>query len=189
MFWVSVKLQTNTEAATRLSEVHARCWLGEQPPSGALRGNRVSQGPQLGQLQIWTSDHWPTEVKNCWNLTLHEDRLVELKNSATILFLFYSCRQPQCHNPKMPLLQTLPVRRMNIQDRRKKKPPNTMSKKGTRETRGRQEHGFNSLVWPLLQVLRCQSTLPRKLVFAVLFYISESWAEGEKLIAWACSAS
>jgi len=35
-------------------------------------------------------------------------------------------------------MQTLPIYRMNIQDRRKKKPPNTISKKAMRETRGMQ---------------------------------------------------
>lgn len=94
VFSVSVKLQTGTEEATCLSEIHAKCWLGEQPPSQALCGNTVSQGPQLGQVQVW-----PSEVKICWNFTLQEDMLVELKNSAAILFMQTTSRsQPQkCH--------------------------------------------------------------------------------------------
>lgn len=115
VFSVSVKLQTGTEAATHLSEIHARCWLGEQPPSQAVRGNTVSQGPQLGQLQIW-----PSEVKICWNFTLQEDRLVELKNSAAVLFMQTASRsQPQnatTVNPACP--QDEHPGQMNIQERR-----------------------------------------------------------------------
>lgn len=61
------------------------------------------------------------------------------QQSLKIQFLLYSHRQTQNYSPQMPLLQTLPVYRTDIQDRRKTKPPDTISKRGMRETRGRQD--------------------------------------------------
>lgn len=63
------------------------------------------------------------------------------QQSLKIQFLLHSRRQPQNHRPQMSLLQTRPVHRTDIQDRRKTKPPDTISKSAMRETRGRQDSG------------------------------------------------
>lgn len=120
-----------------------KCWPGKRPPLCAPCGNLLSQGSQLGKAQIWPNRHWPKDVKAFWNFALQEDKLVELKNNNNNKSAFCLCRKPQGASPKTSLLLTPPGHRLNIQDKRKTKSPNTICREAQalRSTACSRHHG------------------------------------------------